>query len=312
MKIHILTDMEGCAGVLAAQDYIYRDSRYYEYACELATLEVSAAAEGAFEAGATEVLVVDGHGEGAIKRHLLHPRAKLLAGRPFPSNFSFGIDGSFAAAMIVGQHAMANTDGGHLCHTMSFGVEEYVLNGAPIGELGLWMLVTGYFGVPVVMLSGDQAACDEAHILLPNLEVAPVKYGVKRGRATGLTRDENRVFNSTAVHLHPNEARALIRRCAYRAVKRVPEFVPFRLEPPYTLTIAMRPEKGGKRGKKITMTSKDLLDLVSGRGKRVRTAARPRKPSPRKPAKKNAKKAAKKTAGKAGKKTVRRSGKKSG
>ena len=326
MKIHIMTDLEGCAGVVNARDYVYRDSKYYEHACELATLEVSAAVEGAFEAGAAEVLVMDGHGEGAIKRHLLHPRAKLLTGRPYPAAFAFGMDGSFTAGMIVGQHAMANTDGGHLCHTMSFGVDEYVLNDMRIGEIGLWMLVAGYFGVPVVMLSGDQAACDEATALVANIEVAAVKSGFKRGPATGLTRDENRVFNSTAVHLHPDEARDLIRRHAYRAVKRIPEFVPFHLDPPYTLTIAVRPETGRKKGKKSAVVSKDLLDLLSGRGRKIRVPSPKRKSAaekivkktkkkpigkiPKEAVKKVVKKAAKKTRKKPARKTVKRAGKK--
>ena len=265
MKIHIMTDMEGCAGVMNAHEYIYSNSKYYEEARDLASLEVSAAVEGALEAGATEVLVADGHGPSAIKRTLLHPRAKLLSGRPYsPGQPSFGCDGTFAACIIIGQHAKANTDGGHLCHTMSFGVEDYCLNGHSIGELGLWMLIAGYYHVPVVMVSGDQAACDEARSLVPNIEVAPVKWGIKRGSASGLTKEQNGVFNSVAVHLHPNEARAVIREHVCRAVKRIPEITPFRVSAPYTLTIATRPAEGRKRGEKVTLKSADFLDLMRG------------------------------------------------
>lgn len=275
MKIHIMTDMEGCAGIMNERDYIYPDSKYYEEARDLVSLEVSAAVEGALEAGATEVLVVDGHGPGAIKRSLLHPRAKLLGGRPYPARLaSFGCDGTFAASIIVGQHAKANTDGGHLCHTMSFTVEEYALNGTSIGELGLWLLVAGYYNVPVVMVSGDQAACDEASALVPNIEVAPVKWGIKRGSASGLTQEANAAFNSVAVHLHPNEARALIRERACRAVKRIPEISPLRFDPPFKLTVAYRPAEGKKRGETVTVKSADLLDLLETR----RQAARAGKP----------------------------------
>jgi len=286
MKVHIITDMEGCAGVADAMHYIYSESRYYEYACELATLEASAAAEGAFQAGATEVLVADGHGPGAMKRHLLHPRAKLLTGRPWSGGETFGCDGTFAASMIVGQHAMSNTDGGHLCHTMAFAVEEYVLNGAPIGEIGLWMLVAGYFGVPVIMVSGDEAACEEARRLVPNVEVAPVKWGHKRGSASGLTAQENQVFNSVATHLHPDVARSLIRERAYCAVRRIAEIEPYRIEPPYKLTIRMRPEKPGRKGVTRTFKAGDLLDLFAQcRRKKVEPAPvtrRPGKPSAKK------------------------------
>ncbi len=267
MKIIIMTDLEGVAGVANAKDYIYPQSRYYEHACELATLEVSAAVAGALQAGATEVLVVDGHGDGAMKRSLLHPRARLLTGRPWVSGtgaaaLAWGCDGSFAAAMSVGQHAMSNTDGGHLAHTQSFAIETQEINGIETGELREWMLITGAFGVPVVMVAGDEACCDEARSLAPNVETAAVKFGCKRGSATGLTASENEVFNSVAIHLSPNEARERIREHAYRGVKRVPEIVPLRLDPPYTLKVGMRPAESGKKVAFASIKSVDILDLL--------------------------------------------------
>ena len=304
VKIHIMTDLEGCAGVLDAKGFIYRDSRYYEQACELATLEVSAAVEGALEAGATEVLVVDGHGAGAMKRELLHPAAKLMAGR-FPPNTNWGLDGTFTAAMIVGQHAKANTNGAHLAHTMSFAIEQYTLNDMPIGEMGLCMLQAGYFGVPTIFLSGDQAACDEARSLVPNIETAAVKEGVTRGSASGLSAEENEAFNSCGIHLHPDRARALIREHAYRAVQRIPEFAPFCIDSPYTLTRVLRPEPGKKTGKQSVVKAKDFLDLLAlptvWKAKRTTTRKRaaskratPKKvaavATPKKPAKKTPKK----------------------
>jgi D-amino peptidase len=266
MKIIIMTDLEGVAGVLNARDFIYPESRYYEHACELATLEVSAAVEGALQAGASEVIVADGHGHGAMKRSLLHPRAKLLAGRPVPDAFGWTVDGTFAAAMSVGQHAKSNTDGGHLAHTGSFRVEEEQVNGLSVGELGRWMLMCGYFGVPVIFVAGDAACCEEARALVPNVETTAVKWGIKRGSASGLTAQENEVFNSVAIHLSPDEARQRIRDGAYRAVKRLPEIVPFRMDGPYTMTVSLRPERSGGRPRTAQVKSKDLLDLLlSGR-----------------------------------------------
>lgn len=262
MKIRIMTDLEGVAGVLNAKDYIFPESRYYEEACELLTLEVSAAVEGALEAGATEVIVADGHGDGGIRRTLLHPRAKLLAGRPTFPGFSGACDGTFAAAMWIGQHAKANSDGGHLCHTGNFGVEDESVNGISMGEAGQSMLCMGYFGVPAVMLSGDGAACEEVRRLVPNIETVAVKWGVKRGSASGLTRDENMVFNSVALHLSPDEARALIREHAFRAVKRIPEIAPLRLEGPYAYRACVRPQKPGGKCLAATVKSTDLYDLI--------------------------------------------------
>ncbi len=263
MKICIMTDMEGCAGIMNAQDYIYSNSVYYEAACEMATLEVSAAVEGALEAGATEVLVVDGHGPGAMKRNLLHPKARLLGGRPWPQELvAGGCDGSFNAALMIGQHAMSGTDGGHLCHTMSFDVEEYRLNDIPMGELGLYMLVAGYFAVPLIMVSGDDAACAEARALVPNIETCEIKCGIKRGSSHGLTGEENSRFNAMAIHLHPDEARARIRKHAFRAVRRIPEIAPYRLEAPYTLAVVNRPSAEKPKPERAVFKAVDYLELM--------------------------------------------------
>jgi D-amino peptidase len=265
MKIIVMTDLEGTAGVTNARDYIYPASKYYEDACELATLEVSAAVQGALEAGATEVLVVDGHGPGAMKRQLLHPRAKLLTGRPWVGNTTaqgWGCDGSFAAAMSIGQHGMSNTDGGHLAHTGSFAIEKQEINGIETGELAMWMLTTGVFDVPLVMVSGDEACCCEARALIPNVEIVAVKWGCKRGSAAGLTEAENQIFNCVATHRSPDEVRELIREHAYRAVRRIPEIVPFRLQPPYTLKVVMRPRESGDKPSTVTVKSADMLDLI--------------------------------------------------
>ena len=273
MKILIMTDMEGCAGIMNAQDYLHHDSKYYEYACELATLEASATVEGALEAGATEALVVDAHGPGAIKRSLLHPKARLLGGRPWPKEIvTYGCDGSFNAALMVGQHAMSGTDGGHLSHTMSFWVEEYRINDVPMGEVGLFMLMAGYFAVPLIMVSGDEAACAEARALLPNVETCEVKNGVKRGSSHGLSGEDNARFNSLAIHLHPDEARARIREHAFRAVRRIPEIAPYRLEAPYTLTIVKRPSPEKPKGERFVCKGADYVDLM----RRVRAGAAPK------------------------------------
>jgi len=302
MKIIVMTDLEGVAGVLNARDFIYAESRYYDQACELATLEVSAAVEGALQAGATEVIVVDGHGHGAMKRTLLHPRAKLVAGRPVPEAFNWTCDGTYAAAMSIGQHAKSNTDGGHLAHTGSFRVEEERINDLSVGELGRWMLQCGYFGVPTIFVSGDAACCEEARALVPNIETAAVKWGIKRGSASGLTAEENELFNSVAIHLSPDEARERIREGAYRAVKRIPEIVPLRMEGPYTMTVWVRPDRSGGRLRTGSAKSNDLLDLLlAGRlvaYRKLRAVPRPRSRGTKKAVARKAS-AARKPAGKA-------------
>ena len=156
MKLFVMTDMEGVAGVIDSPNYCFPDSRYYERGCELTTLEVNAAIEGALEAGATDIVVIDGHGQGAITPTLLHPAAQLLTGRPRP--MGAGLDESFDLAISIGQHAKSNAPGGHLAHSGSFNVEDLTINGVSIGESGRSFLSAAYFGVPYVFLSGDRAA----------------------------------------------------------------------------------------------------------------------------------------------------------
>ena len=148
------------------------------------------AIEGALAAGATDILVVDGHGAGAMDPRLLHPAARLLAGRGKP--WAFGCDSSFDAAFIVGQHAMSNTNGGHLAHSDSWRIDEWRINGQPIGELGKEMLQFAECGVPTVLVTGDAACCAEAVALVSKVETAAVKEGIRRGSAAGLSAEARR------------------------------------------------------------------------------------------------------------------------
>jgi D-amino peptidase len=261
LKAYIMTDMEGVAGVINSADYAFPESRYYEVARKLTTEETNAAIEGLLEAGADEILVVDGHGHGAIDQLLLHPSAKLRAGHPL--DYPCECDRSFGAAIMVGQHPKSNTDGGHLCHTGSFEVEDLTINGVSVGEMGCNMLFAAYFGVPTVLVCGDRAAAEEALALVPNIEVATVKEGIRRGSATGLTEKQNRLFNGAAIHLNHQKACELIREGARRGLERASVIEPFWLDPPYELISKMRPEEAGKPGRIAKVKSNDLLEMLN-------------------------------------------------
>lgn len=260
MRIYIITDMEGVAGVVNFRDYVSPNSRYYDIAKELTTLEVNAAIEGAIEAGATEFLVADGHGPGAIDIRYLHPKAKLLTGRP--SGYPFGCDNSFDAAFIIGQHAMANVNGGHLCHTGDIGTEAIFINGHLVGELGCNALMAGYYGVPIVMVSGDLAACKEAEELIPGIAVAAVKEGLKKGHMVGMTAKECEHLNGGAIHLVPEVARALIRETAKKSLSLVGKIPPLRFDSPYEMKIIERREIKDGPWKVITGRSNDMIELL--------------------------------------------------
>lgn len=260
MKVFIMTDLEGCAGVRSWHDYGDPEHRWYEYAREIATLEASAAVEGCLEAGADEVLVVDGHGPGSMNPTLLHPEAGLLFGRPL--QYPFGLDDSFDATMMVGHHAKANTDGGHICHTLSFKIENHKINGVSVGEIGINMLAATYFDVPTVLVTGDVAAAQEAQSLVPNIGTAAVKEGVKRGSASGLTAKENSRYNEAAIHMHPTKARDLIRQATRRALERRNVVDKFWLKPPYERTVVIRKTDDEPQKTGIAMAD-DLIDLLT-------------------------------------------------
>ena len=259
MKIYIMSDMEGVAGVLNQEEYQKPRALYYERARELTTREVNAAIEGALEAGATDFLVADGHGYGAIDPQLLHPAAKLLAGAPV--NYPFGCDESFDAAFSIGQHAKSNADGGHLSHTGSFDLEEKTINGVSLGELGCNMLFCGYFGVPMIFVAGDDACANEAKGLSPDIETVSVKWGLKRGSATGLSGRENMLFNGAAIHLSPSQARETIRAAANRALSRRDEIKPFVMEPPYEMICTTRANPQTPARRSVTRHD-DVLKLL--------------------------------------------------
>jgi D-amino peptidase len=220
MKIYILTDLEGVAGVVE-WEHANSEGRYYERSKRLLTQEVNAAVEGALEAGATEIVVWDGHGPGGMEVELLHPEAKLLMGRGAPKGL--GLDRSFDAMFVVGQHAMNLTPDANLCHSYnSRGVYRMLLNGQEIGELGMRIVLAGYFGVPVALVTGDDKTCAEALALVGDVETVAVK------RSTG---------RQSALCLAPLKARELIKAGAIRALKRLSDFKPYLPPGPYEYVV---------------------------------------------------------------------------
>jgi D-amino peptidase len=244
VRLFILTDSEGASGVVKFADYCRPESRYYETMRALVTRETNAAIEGALEAGVTDIYVADGHGPGALNVELLHPDARVLTGRPF--TFPFGFDASCDLMFIIGQHAKSNTDGGHMSHTGSFEVEDMWINGVSVGEMGGWLVLAGQLGVPTPLVSGDQAACDEATALTPGVLTVTTKVGWKSGPAAGLTGEGNKAHNGGAVHTHPERVRQMIRETATRAVHERANVPLFRLDPPYDVVTLMRPDRGGE------------------------------------------------------------------
>jgi D-amino peptidase len=176
MKILIAADMEGVTGVVH-WDHVTPGHPEYPRFRHLMTGDVNAAIRGAFEAGADEVVVTDGHDAGRnILIEELDPRVRLNAGETRPLFMVQGADAGVNAAIFVGYHARVGTPHAILEHTWSSScVAGLWLNGQPMGEIGLNAAVCGAFDVPVIMVSGDESACAEAAELLGAIETAVVK-----------------------------------------------------------------------------------------------------------------------------------------
>ncbi len=207
MKVFVMTDLEGAAGVVSFEPQTYSAGPENRRACSLLTAEVNAAVDGVVETGAEDVLVADYHGPGAIIFEELHPAAKLLHGRPLaPRSRIFEATGDYDVCMMVGQHAMAGTVDGDMNHTQSSrAIDRITLNGQPIGEIAQFALSQGALGRPVIFLAGDQAACREAEALIDGITTVAVKQGLGR---------------NSAISLSGHEARKRIREGVMEAVRR--------------------------------------------------------------------------------------------
>lgn len=250
MKVFIAVDLEGVAG------YVQWDPADRQREREFMTADANAAIAGAFDGGATEVLVTEAHGNMRnIVPERLDPRATFLSGRPKAQNHMAGVDGTFEAAMLVGYHSKAGTRNGVMSHTFRGYIFSLSFNGTEVGEIGTDAAIAGYFGVPVVLVTGDVAACQEARSILGNIEVVAVKEGLSRHGAKCKS---------------PEEARRLIREGAKRAMSRISGGVPFTFNPPvqaevtfadpsYTDAVSSLPFVNRIDGRTIRFVGEDFL-----------------------------------------------------
>ena len=226
MRILVAADMEGISGVVD-WDHVNPEHEAYGRFRKLMTAEVNAAVRGAFDGGAEAVWVADGHAHGRnILIEELDPRAELQSGSPSPLAMVTGVESGVDGVMFVGYHAQAGTERAILDHTWSGKrVVNLRLNGDVVGEVGLNAAVCGHFEVPVIMVAGDGAVCEEARALLSGIETVAVKT------ATG---------RSSARCLAPAEAQKRVYEGALQAVQRLGTGegrTPYRVELPVTMTI---------------------------------------------------------------------------
>jgi len=247
--------MEGLAGVVAGAD-VSAGSPDYQHFRAIMAGETNAAIDGAFRAGATEVLVRDSHGD---KRNLLpgdvDPRARLLRGASSgPKNMMEGIDSTFDAVVFIGYHARAGTPNAILEHTSTGNVVDFAINGVSLPEAGYNALSAGLYGVPVVFIAGDRAVVDQVRGLLGPIGAVAVKQEIGGDAELGLS---------------PKQAQDEIRRGVEQAVRDRARARVYKLAAPYTMVLKVKQERplypGAQkvRDGEFTFTSPDLLAVLA-------------------------------------------------
>lgn len=186
MKLYLSVDMEGITG-LPNITYIDSAKHNYERGRRIMTEETNYVIQSAFNKNAKEVLVNDSHSKmDNLLIEELHPEAQLITGDVKPFSMMQGLDESYEGAIFVGYHARA-AQKGVMSHSMIFGVRNFYINDVAVGELGLNAYLAGYYGVPVLMVAGDDQAAQEAEALIPNITTAPVKETISRSSVKSLT-----------------------------------------------------------------------------------------------------------------------------
>jgi D-amino peptidase len=223
VNIFVMTDMEGISGVCRAEQVLPDGGRYQEGQSFL-TQEVNACVEGCFAGGARKVVVRDGHHKGLnFLWNDLDARAEYIMGAVARERMP--ALGDFDGVILLGYHAMAGTPEAILEHTMSSKTwQNFWINGRKCGEIAIEAGIAGDHGVPVVMVSGDDKVCREAHAFLPGVETVAVKKGLGVEGGQFLSKEK---------------AHRLIRAGAARAVQRCRTLKPCRFKRPVTMRLEL-------------------------------------------------------------------------
>ena len=228
MNIYVSTDLEGISGIVNF-DQTGRDSKTAEYerARMLLTEEVNAVVAACREAGAEKIVVMDGHSSGfnfIIDK--LHPDAEYILGGIRKEVFPGLGEEKFDGMILLGYHAKSGTENAFLDHTLSskswYG---YWVNDIEMGETGQAAIIAGLKKIPVILVTGDTATCEEAARLLPGVGTVAVKKAYSR---------------TCGQIIPPAKAREMIKEGVKKALKRIKTFKPFSIKLPAKIKIAFQ------------------------------------------------------------------------
>jgi D-amino peptidase len=227
MRLYISADIEGIAGV-ASRENLAPGRFEYEQARDWMTDAVVASCETLRELGATEIVVSDSHGNGQnIRFERMPAYVRLVRSWPRPLGMMQGIEtGHFDAALLVGYHAGSANIAGTLSHSISGEfIHEIRLNGAPVPEAVISGALAGHFGVPVILVAGDDVAIEETRVSLGDVATACLKTSLG--------------FLSTN-SLSPAAADQVLRDAVREACGRIGQYRPYILAGEIALEIRLR------------------------------------------------------------------------
>ena len=241
MRVYISADIEGI-GCVVRGEQSSPGGREYAWARTMMTEEVNAAVRGAFDGGATEVVVADSHNVGLnLIPEGLDERIALIMGSPRSLSMMEGIEAGFDRVFLVGYHAMAGTADAVIAHTFMGRIEEVTVNGRVVGEIGISAALAGRHGVPVALVTGDDKTVAEAEALLEGIETVEVKKGLGAYAARCLP---------------PGRSRALVYEGAKRAVAAGDGLRPFRIDGEVDLRVRFTTASGPDRALRIPGVSR--------------------------------------------------------
>ena len=237
-KIYIITDLEGISGVFKFTQTREIDTPLAREAREYFMGDVAAVVRGLRDGGATEVVVLDGHGNQAVIPHLMAPGATYITGVPRPDSLA-DLDNTFAGVVMLGFHAMMGTPDGVLNHTQSSKSENrYWYNDVESGEIFQCAVRAGYYDVPTIMVTGDEATCREAEKFLGK---TCVTVAVKKG-----------IARESAMLFPFEETRKKLYKGAKQAMAAIPNCKPYRLDMPVKARMQHLVFEGTGKSKLVT------------------------------------------------------------
>ena len=238
MKVFISVDMEGITGIHSLQ-YIFDKEHEYARGRNLMMQDLNAAIKGAVKAGAKEILVKDAHGS---MRNLIiedmHEAADLIIGFPKQQLMMTGLDESFDAVIFIGYHTKEGSPG-ILSHTVNGGViRDIKINGKSYGETGINAAISGFYDVPVVMVSGDDMLQKEVEDILPDTNFVTTKMALS---------------SYAAKMLHPKKTRKMIKQQTTQSLQEIDKTSVFKLPQELTMEITMK-----------STTQADVIEIIPG------------------------------------------------